>query len=169
MLPQKILEFRGYEISRFRDQFWVNTMLFRSKTQFHMHNLRTASYTALVSVFRSFASLSCLHGRTETCWRKTRKSSFALFTAISQVSTRHLCASGPCVGVRRAMALIGYAKQASGEWESSPVETRLTRPAAVRPCIAAHDLVRQGMYLECFHEAISSHDEYTYTTWLHMF
>ena len=34
-------------------------------------------------------------GRTERCW----KSSVLLFTAISQVSTCHPCACGPCMGV----------------------------------------------------------------------
>ena len=41
---------------------------------------------------------------------KTRKSSFALFAAISQVSRCQVCGWGPCVGVRRALGLIGDAK-----------------------------------------------------------
>ena len=45
--------------------------------------------------------------KTESCWKEdSRNSSVALFTATSQVSTWYrLCASGRCVGVRRAMAL----------------------------------------------------------------
>ena len=54
--------------------------------------------------------------------RKTRKTSFALFTAISEVSTRHLCAWGSCVDIRQVMVLIGYAKQATSEGKSGPVE-----------------------------------------------
>ena len=37
---------------------------------------------------------------------------------------------GPCVGLRRAMALIGDAKQPTGERKSDPVETGLTGLAA---------------------------------------
>jgi len=48
---------------------------------------------------------------------------FTLFAAISQVSTHHLCAWGPCVGACWAMALIADTKQATSEGE---VETRLT-------------------------------------------
>ena len=66
--------------------------------------------------------------------RKTRKNSFALFAAISQVSACHPCAWGPCVGVRRAMALTGDAKQATSEGRSGPVEIGLTAQAAIRPC-----------------------------------
>ena len=62
--------------------------------------------------------------------RKTWKSFFARFTAISQVLTCHLCAWGPCVGVSWAMALIGDAKQAMGEGKSGPVETKLFGPVA---------------------------------------
>ena len=75
-------------------------------------------------------------GRTERCW----KSFIPLFVAVSQVSACHLCACGPCMGVRRVMALIGdtkqarvwqrETKQATGEGKSGPVETRLTGPAA---------------------------------------
>ena len=45
----------------------------------------------------------------------SRNSSVAQFAAISQVSTQNLCASGHCVGIRRAMALIGNARQAMSE------------------------------------------------------
>ena len=65
--------------------------------------------------------------RKESCW-KTRGT--ALFAAISQVSTWYLCASGRCVGVRQAIALIGNARQATSEGKSGPVETGLTGPAA---------------------------------------
>ena len=68
------------------------------------------------------------------------KEFFALFAAISQASTRHLRAWGPCVGVRRATALIGDTKQATSEGKSGPVETGLTGPAATAlHCSAAHD------------------------------
>ena len=67
--------------------------------------------------------------RTESCW-KTRKSSFSLFATTSQVSTCHLCAWGPCIGICRAMALIGDAKQATSEGKWALVETGLTGPAA---------------------------------------
>ena len=60
----------------------------------------------------------------------SRNSFVALFAAISQVSTWYLCASGRCVGVRQAMALIGNARQATSEGKSGPVETGLTGPAA---------------------------------------
>ena len=53
---------------------------------------------------------------------------FVLFAAISQASTHHLCAWGPCVGARQAMVLIGDTKQATSEGESGPVETGLTGP-----------------------------------------
>ena len=59
--------------------------------------------------------------------RKTQKSFCAQLAAISQVLTCHLCAWGPRVGVHRAVALIGHAKQAMGEGKSGPVETGITR------------------------------------------
>ena len=66
--------------------------------------------------------------------RKTRKNSFALFAAISQVLTLSFKISPvclrACVGVRRALPVIGDAKQATSEGESGPVETGLTGPAA---------------------------------------
>ena len=67
----------------------------------------------------------------ESCWKEdSQNSSVALFAAISQVSTRYLCGSGCCMGVRLAMALIDDARQATSEGKSGPVETRLTGPAA---------------------------------------
>ena len=59
-----------------------------------------------------------------------RNNSVALFAAISQVSTWYLCAAGRCVGVHQAMALIGNARQATGDGKSGPVETGLIGPAA---------------------------------------
>ena len=63
----------------------------------------------------------------ESCW-KTRNFFFlhCMFAAISQVSTYHLCAWGPCVGVSRAMALVGNDKQATGKGKGGLVETGLT-------------------------------------------
>ena len=49
-----------------------------------------------------------------------------MFAAISQVSTYHLCAWGPCVGVSRAMALVSNDKQARGKGKGGLVETGLT-------------------------------------------
>ena len=60
------------------------------------------------------------------------------FAATSQASTCHLCGWEPCVGVRRAMALIGNAKQATSEGKSGPVETGLTGPAATAMTCALH-------------------------------
>ena len=79
----------------------------------------------------------CLEER-KVVGRKTWKSFFALFVAISQVSTCHLSVCGHCVGVRRAMALIGGAKQAMGEGKNGPVETGLTGPAATALRIHTH-------------------------------
>ena len=59
-----------------------------------------------------------------------QNSSVTLFAAISHVSTWYLCASGRCMGVHRAMGLIGKARQAMSGGKSGPVETRLTGPAA---------------------------------------
>ena len=80
-------------------------------------------HTAQVSAFRSFADLASHTFTDEACettivrskerevvGRKTQKSSFALFGAISQVSRCQVCGWGPCVGVHRATALIGDAK-----------------------------------------------------------
>ena len=47
--------------------------------------------------------------------RKTRNFFFAVFAAISQVSTCHLCAWEPCTGICQAKVLIGDTKQAAGE------------------------------------------------------
>ena len=52
----------------------------------------------------------CSVRRTKSC---LKEEFFTLFTAVSQVSTCHLCAWGPCMGVHWAMALIGAAKQAT--------------------------------------------------------
>ena len=41
-----------------------------------------------------------------------------------------LCACGPCVGVRQAIALIGDTRQAMSEGKSGLIETRLTRALA---------------------------------------
>ena len=46
---------------------------------------------------------------------------------------------GPCVGVRRAMALIGNAKQATSEGKSGPVETGLTGPATTGHTVVVTD------------------------------
>ena len=105
-------------------------------TEFHMNAiLPIASYTtgssfpirfAYQPEATSFASEACETNpslvRTESCWKNSRNSSVALFAAISQVSTRYLCASGRCVGVHRAMALIGNNRQANSEGKSGPVE-----------------------------------------------
>ena len=54
--------------------------------------------------------------RTESCWEKhSPNSSVALLAAIMRISTWYLCAWGHCVGVRRAMVLIGDGRQASSE------------------------------------------------------
>ena len=75
--------------------------------------------------------MSYMKKQPESCWEKSSpNSSVAQLTAITQVSTWYLCACGRCVGVRRAMVLIGNARQASSEGNSGPVETRLTGPAA---------------------------------------
>ena len=129
------------------DHFWANTMLLGGQTtEFHMYIYPFCPLrrTALVSAFRSFANLAshtlrrwglrdynrCLEER-KVVGRKTRKSFFALFAAgISQVSTCHLNVWEACVGVHRAMAPIGDAKQATGEGKSRPVETGLTGRAA---------------------------------------
>ena len=67
----------------------------------------------------------------ESCWKEDlRNSSVTLFVAISQVLTWYLCASGRCMGVCRAMALIGNARQAMSEGKSGLVEAGLTGPAA---------------------------------------
>ena len=65
------------------------------------------------------------------------------FPSISQVSTcgvspakRTLCACGPSVSVRRAMALIGYAEQGGGK--SGPVESGLTGPTATALYLQHH-------------------------------
>ena len=69
--------------------------------------------------------------RMKSCWKEdSRNGSVALFAAISQVSIWYLCASRRWVGIRRAMALIGNAMQATIEGKSDPVETGLTGPAA---------------------------------------
>ena len=94
--------------------FGANTMLLGSKmTEFHMNPiLPITSYTTggnfpIRFAYRPKATPFALV-RTESCWKEdSRNSSVALFAAISQVSTWYLCASGHCVGVRRAMALIG--------------------------------------------------------------
>ena len=47
--------------------------------------------------------------------RKTRNFCFAVFAAISKVSTCHLCAWEPCTGICPARVLMGNTKQATGE------------------------------------------------------
>ena len=76
---------------------------------------------------------NCQIVRTESCWKEDlRNSSVALLAGILQVSKWCLCALGRCVGVRRAIALIGNARQATSRGKSGPVETGLTGPAAMR-------------------------------------
>ena len=67
-----------------------------------------------------FAGEACetkhLVARMESCRKEDSwNSSVTLFTAILQVSTRYLCGSGCCVGIRLAMALIDDARQAMSE------------------------------------------------------
>ena len=116
-------------------------------TEFHMNAiLPIASYTngvgfPILFAYRPkatlFAGEACETNRslvrTESSLEDSRNSSVALFAAISQVSTWCPCASGHCVGVRQAMALVGDAMQATSEGKSGPVETRLTGPAATAP------------------------------------
>ena len=114
-------------------------------TEFHMNAiLPIASYTNGVGFLIQFAyqpKTTPIAGeacetnrslvRTESCWKEDlRNSSVALFAAISQVSTWYLCAAGRCMGVHQAMALIGNARQATGDGKCGPVETGLTGLAA---------------------------------------
>jgi len=109
-------------------------------TEFHMNAiLPIASYTTGVGfpiqfAYRSkaapFTGEACETNhsfvRTESCWKKdSRNSSVALIAAISQGSTWYLCASGSCLGVHWAMALIGKPRVG----KSGPIETGLTGPA----------------------------------------
>ena len=105
-------------------------------TEFHMNAiLPIASYTNGVS-FRiqfayrpkatPFASEACeaIHSlaRMESCW-KTRGT--VLLHCLPSRKFQH-GASGRCVGVCQAMALIGKARQATSEGKSGLVETGLT-------------------------------------------
>ena len=51
-----------------------------------------------------------------------------VWSHLASLNTYHLCSWGPCVGIRRAMALIGDAKQ---DMSDRKVETRLTGLAAM--------------------------------------
>ena len=96
--------------------------------------------TPMVSAFRSCSLIgrkphpsqmkpNCpfVYIRTESCWKEDlRNSSVALIAAISQVSTWYICASGRCVGVPRAMALIGNARQATSGGKSGTGRTNRT-------------------------------------------
>ena len=75
-------------------------------------------------------------GRTASCWEeykrffRTVRSRLASFSVSSR---RAPCACAPCVGVRRAMVLIGDAGQAMSEGKSGSVE--LDKPdQQLRPC-----------------------------------
>ena len=84
---------------------WVSTLSTHCVVQ-HWFRLSDRSLTSQATPFVDEAcETSRSLGRSGSCW-KTRKSSFALSTAISQVSTCHLCAWGPCVGGHQAMALL---------------------------------------------------------------
>ena len=89
--------------------FGANTMLLGSKMTTHSAYCVLYHWWQLSNPVRlsaeSHTLCTCKNGK---CWKEdSRNSSVALFAAISQVSTWYLCASGHCVGVRRAMALIG--------------------------------------------------------------
>ena len=88
--------------------------------------------------------------RTKSCWEKhSPNSSVTLLAAIMQVSTWFLCAWGRRVGVRRAMPLIGDARQATSEGKSSQVETGLTGPAGTALYLYTCMYVRVDMYQHC--------------------
>ena len=88
--------------------FWLSNHLLISKP--HLLQMRLARL------------IVCLEERKVVA----RKSSFTLFGAISQVSTCHLCAWGPCVGVHQAIMLIGNTKETTSEGKTW---SKLTRPA----------------------------------------
>ena len=137
MLSQKIIE---YEIAS-ETIFGSIRCFSEARQQVHMTLYKYLPFLPIVLYSTGFSFLivclilqampetNCLLGRMESCW-KTWKSFYALFAAISQVSTCHLCPWGPCMGVRWAMVLIGNAKQATSEGKSGPVETGLTELVA---------------------------------------
>ena len=116
----------------------TKTMLLGGQTtEFYMHEhqpfLPVAPYStawfrlsgrSLISQATPFADRS--FGRTENCWKtvfRTVRSHLVLCCNMSPRSVRTM-------GVCRALALFGDAKQAMGEGKSGPVETGLTGPVA---------------------------------------
>ena len=98
---------------------------------------------------------NCSLGRMESCWKENPKEFFALFAVILQVSTCHLCALGPCVGVHRAMVLTSDAK-ATGEEKSGPVDTGLTRPAAMTLILQTKSLITSDIAGQTTHTSTNS-------------
>ena len=132
-------KFRGYEIAS-ETIFGPIRCFWGQMTAFHINAiLPIVLYTNGVGFPTLFAyrlEAPTLHRwslivQWEVVVRKDLWNSFvALFVAISQISTWYLCALGCCVGARRAMALIGNARQTTGGGKSDPVETGLNGPAA---------------------------------------
>ena len=84
---------------------WPNTMLLGGQTTVSHVSISAPALTwfrlsdrSRISQAISFAVEACetnrLLGRKASCWKKDSEKFFALFVAISQASTRHLCAWG---------------------------------------------------------------------------
>ena len=96
-----------------------------------------AAFHLLISQATPFTDENCETnhplGRTESCW-KTRKRFFCTVRSHLVSCFNMLLRCVHSIGVRRALALFGDAKQAMGEGKSGPVKTGLTGPVAIQPC-----------------------------------
>ena len=86
---------------------------------------------SLISQATPFADHSV--GRTENCWKNRKLLEDSVFRTVRSHLVLCCNMSPRCVramGVCRALALFGDAKQAMGEGKGGPVETGLTGPVA---------------------------------------
>ena len=111
MLPQNIF----WNLQTMKDHFWTTKMYFGGRTTDFEHltflshcivhdstgfNLPVVRFLASHTLLQAKSLMRLIHlEEQEAVGMKPQKSSFALFTAILQASTCHLCAWGPCVGI----------------------------------------------------------------------
>ena len=139
--PPPPWKFWGYEITLILRPFLGQNNASRRSGDRAPHApflCRTASPNhSLISQTTTVTDEACetshLLGKTES-WRLRKlgrdSSPVSRHLASFQWSPEVLCACGPCVGVCRAVVLIGNTMQATSEGKSDLVETRLTWPVA---------------------------------------
>ena len=122
-------------------------------TEFYIHEhlpFLLVRHIALVSAFRSFANLTSHTLRRSFGWKNGKLLEDSVFHTVRSYLVL-CCNMSPCcvraIGICRALALFGDAKQAMGEGKSGPVET-----GPVATALGMHaQLINTCMHNSCTH------------------